>query len=105
MPDVHILGVRGRTVKNVAFTSALAALIASVMGVVVATAARNGADDRHALIPANVSALTSEATRVPRTSEILSSLGDLAPTSGTVHRLGNGLSLAWQKDGRICELA
>jgi hypothetical protein len=52
---------------------------------------------------ANIAALTSQQTRLAGLPDPVSELhlGDMSPSSGTVHALGAG-ALAWAKGGRVC---
>jgi len=84
------------------------AALASAVGLIVANAsAEKHGYDGPGLVPSNVSALTSERTRldgIPK--DLVGATGDLAPRPDTVHVLGGGIAYAWvTASGRICSSA
>lgn len=92
---------------SLAFVMAVATL-ASAVGLIVANAsAEKHGYDGPGLVPSNVSALTSERTRldgIPK--DLAGATGDLAPRPRTVHVLGRGIAYAWvTASGRICSSA
>lgn len=92
---------------SVALLVAVVAL-ASAVGLIVANAsAEKHGYDGPGLTPSNVSALTSQRTRldgIPK--DLAGEPGPLAPRPGTVHVLGGGIAYAWvTSSGRICSSA
>jgi len=83
---------------------AVVIVVASAIGIVVAKASAQGGDYRGiGITPGNLASLTSEQTRVSGIPSQLENMpADLVPDAGTVHTLGGGVALAWEKPGRIC---
>lgn len=101
--------LRLRRRPRVVLVLALAALaLASGIGLIVANAsAEKHGYDGPGITPSNLSALTSERTRLAGIPDDLNGqTGPLAPRPGTVHVLGGGTAYAWvAASGRICTSA
>ncbi len=94
-----------RRPRVVLLLALLAVAVASAIGLIVANAsAEKHGYDGPGITPSNLSALTSESTRLAGIPDDLSGrTGSLAPRPASVHVLGAGVAYAWiTTSGRIC---
>ncbi len=94
--------------RSVVLLAVAAVALASGIGLIVANAsAQKHGYEGPGITPSNLSALTSESTRLAGIPDDLSGqTGSLAPRTGSVHVLGRGVAYAWvTASGRICSSA